>query len=168
MICRAAIAGNAAFISRIVVTSWRDAYRDLLPWSFLAILDENPHHIPQSWKDRIAEPSSVTWIISSETSDAVGVLRMRIGTSSAPETNSELTTLYLLPQARERGLGSEVLACARTEASRRGARGLGVCVLERNKGGQHFYEGHGARSIDRRVAFWLDREPIFDILYRFS
>jgi ribosomal protein S18 acetylase RimI-like enzyme len=109
----------------------------------------------------------VTWIISSETSDAVGVLRMRIGTSSAPETNSELTTLYLLPQARERGLGSGFGLCT-NRGSRRGARGLGVCVLERNKGGQHFYEGHGARSIDRRVAFWLDREPIFDILYRFS
>jgi len=107
-------------------------------------------------------------IISSKISDAVGVLRMTIGTSSVPETDSQLTTLYLLPQARERGLGSEVLACARAEASRRGARALGVYVLERSKGGQHFYERHGARSIGRRVAFWLDREPIFDILYRFS
>jgi hypothetical protein len=95
MICRAAIVGNAAFISRIVVTSWRDASRDLLPWSFLATLDENPHHTPQSWKDRITEPSSVAWIISSETRDAVGVLRVRIGNSSVPETNSELTTPYL-------------------------------------------------------------------------
>lgn len=31
-----------------------------------------------------------------------------------------------------------------------------------------FYERHGARSIGHRVAFWLDREPIFDILYWFS
>jgi ribosomal protein S18 acetylase RimI-like enzyme len=168
MICRAATVGNAAFISRVIVTSWRDAYRDFLPWSFLATLDENPHHTPKSWKDRIAEPSSVARIISSKISDAVGMLRMTIGTASVPETDSQLTALYLLSQARERGLGSEVLACARAEASRRGARALGLCVLERNKGGQHFYERHGARSIGRRVAFSLDREPIFDILYRFS
>ena len=109
----------------------------------------------------------MTWIIPDGSVD-VGVLRLTIGTSSVPGTESQLTTLYLLPQARGRGLGSEALACARAEISRRGTRALGLCVLAGNKRGQRFYERHGARSIGHRVAFWLDREPIFDILYWFS
>jgi len=167
MMFRVATIGDAGFISRVVVNSWQDAYRDFLPWSFLVSLDQNPHHTPQSWKNRIVEPSSVTWIIPDGSVD-VGVLRLTIGTSSVPGTESQLTTLYLLPQARGRGLGSEALACARAEISRRGTRALGLCVLAGNKRGQRFYERHGARSIGHRVAFWLDREPIFDILYWFS
>jgi GNAT superfamily N-acetyltransferase len=164
---RAATIGDAAFISRVVITSWRDAYRDFLRSSFLASLDRSPYHDARSWEHRIGEPGSVTWIISDDDSD-VGVLRMIVGASSIPDTDAQLTTLYLLPQARGRGLGSEALAFARAEASRQGAGLLGVCMLAGNKDGQRFYERRGARRIGERVAFRIDDEPIMDILYRFG
>jgi ribosomal protein S18 acetylase RimI-like enzyme len=97
----------------------------------------------------------------------LGVLRLIVGASSVPGTDAQLTTLYLLSQARRHGLGSEALAFARAEASRQAAGGLGVCVLAGNKAGRRFYERWGARRIGERVAFCLDDQPIMDILYRF-
>jgi GNAT superfamily N-acetyltransferase len=135
---------------------------DFLPLPFLASLDQNPHHDGQAWEARIREPGCVTWIIS-DTGNDVGVLRIAANASSIPGTDSQLTTLYLLRQWRGQGLGSEALAFARAEASRRARPVLGVCVLEGNKTGRRFYEQRGARQIGERVAFRL-KEPIIDIL----
>jgi ribosomal protein S18 acetylase RimI-like enzyme len=151
----------------VVITSWRGAYRDFLPSSFLASLGQSPYHDARCWEHRISEPNSFTWIISDDDSD-VGALRMIVGASSIPETDAQLTTLYLLPQARGHGLGSEALVCARAEVSRQAGGVLGVCVLAGNKDGQRFYERRGARRTGERVAFRIDDEPIMDILYRFG
>jgi ribosomal protein S18 acetylase RimI-like enzyme len=166
-VLRVATIGDAALISRVVITSWQDAYRDFLPSSFLASLGQSPYHDARCWEHRISEPGSSTWIISDDDSD-VGVLRMIIGASSIPNTDAQLTTLYLLPQARRHRLGSEALAFARVEAARRARPILGVCVLAGNKDGQRFYERRGARRIGERVAFRIDDESIMDILYRFD
>jgi GNAT superfamily N-acetyltransferase len=159
---RVATLRDAAFISRVVIDSWRDAYWDFLPSAFLASLDHNPHHDAKSWEHRISEPRSVTQIISDGGID-VGVLRLTVGASSVPGTEAQL-----LSQARGHGLGSEALAFARAEASRQAAGGLGVCVLAGNKAGQRFYERWGARRIGARVVFCIDDQPIMDILYRFA
>ena len=164
---RAATLGDAAFISGVVIASWRDSYRDFLPASLLASLDRNSHHDPQSWERRLSEPSAVTRIICNGDAD-VGVLRLTIGTSSVPGIDAHLTTLYLLRQARGRGLGSEALAFVRTEVVRQHAHSLGVCVLAGNRAGQRFYERWGARRIGERVVFRLNEKPIFDVLYRFN
>src|SRR6266849_6731716 len=47
-----------------------------------------------------------------------GVLRLIVGASSVPGTDAQLTTLYLLAEARGHGLGAKALAFAREEASR--------------------------------------------------
>lgn len=134
---RAATIGDAGFISRVVIASWQDTYADFLPWSFLLSLVQNPHHDVRSWEGRICEPGSVTRIISEGDTD-VGVLRSVVGALSVPGTDAQLTTLYLLSQARGHGLGSEALAFARAEATRLHARSLGVCVLSGNEGASAF------------------------------
>jgi hypothetical protein len=164
---RVATVDDAAFISRTVMSSWQDAYRNFLSWSFLASLDQNSHHDRQAWVSRIREPGSMTWIISNSRDD-VGVLRIVTDVSSIPGTDSQLTTLYLLLQSRGHGLCSEALAFARAEASRRARPILGVCVLEGNRRGQRFYEQRGAQRIGERISFRLDEQPIIDILYRFD
>jgi ribosomal protein S18 acetylase RimI-like enzyme len=164
---RPATIGDAAFISRVIIASWQDTYAGFLPWSFLVSLDQNPHHDVLSWECRISEPGSVTRIIFDGNTD-VGVLRLVVGASSIPDTDTQLTTLYLLSQARGHGLGAEALAFARGEATRQVAGPLGVCVLVGNEAGQRFYERWGAERIGERVAFCLDDEPILDIMYRFG
>jgi ribosomal protein S18 acetylase RimI-like enzyme len=152
---RPATVRDAAFISRLVISSWQDAYRGFLPAAFLASLDRNSHHDLQAWESRITKPGSVTWIISDAAGSNVGMLRMTIGRSSIPGTDSELNSLYLLPQARGQGLGSETVVCARAQASRRAAGVLGVCVLAGNKRGHRFLRTTGSAP-DRQA----DRLPI--------
>jgi GNAT superfamily N-acetyltransferase len=164
---RVATVGDAALISRTVISCWQDAYRDFLPGSFLASLDKSPHHDHQAWASRIREPGSITWIIADRVKD-VGVSRIIAGASSVPGTDGQLTTLYLLREARGHGLGSKALAFARLEASRRGSPVLGVCVLAGNERGKRFYEQRGARRVGEWVAFRLDEAPIFDVIYRFE
>jgi ribosomal protein S18 acetylase RimI-like enzyme len=164
---RAATIADAGFISRVVVASWRDAYCDFLPSSLLATLNRNPHHDPLSWERRIREPGSVARIIADGGID-VGVVRLVVGGSSVPDTEAQLTTLYLLSQARGHGLGSRALSFALAEASCQGAGRVGVCVLAGNKAGQRFYERRGARRLGEGIAFCLDDQPIMEILYRFG
>ena len=163
---RVATVRDAAFISCTVISSWQDAYRDFLPWSFLASLDRDSHHDPGAWESRIKEPASMTWIISDAGHD-VGVLRIVTGASSIPDTDSELTRLYLLRHARGRGLGSGALAYARDEASWRAAPVLGICVLAGNKRGKRFCERLGARRLAERVAFRVNEEAIVEVMYEF-
>ena len=108
----------------------------------------------------------MTRIISDGDTD-VGVLRLIVGASSVPGTDARLTTLYVLSQARGHGVGSEALAFARAEATLQ-AGSLGVSVLAGYEAGQRFYERRGAERIGERVAFYLDDQPIMDILYRFG
>jgi ribosomal protein S18 acetylase RimI-like enzyme len=164
---RTATIRDALFIGRVVTVSWRDAYHDFLPFSFLESLDRNPHHDVKSWERRIGERGSVTTIISDCNTD-VGVLRIIVGASSVPDAGAQLTTLYLLSHARRRGLGSKALALAWQQASRRGARSLDVCVLAGNKRGQRFYERWGAQRMGERACFRLRGQPIMEILYRFD
>jgi GNAT superfamily N-acetyltransferase len=166
VIPRLATLSDAKFISRTVISSWQDAYRDFLPRSFLRALAQNPYHDRQSWEARIREPGSATWIISENGYD-VGVLRITL-TSSISGTDSQLTTLYLLQQARGHGLGSKALVFARTEVSRLAKPILGVCVLAGNERGRRFYVQRGAHAMGERVAFQLDEQPIIDLLFRFD
>src|SRR5437660_12659720 len=99
---RAATLGDAAFISRVVITSWQDAYRDFLPSSFLASLVRSPYHDARCWEHRISEHNSFAWIISDGDSDVVVVLII-VGASFILETYAHLSTLLLLYQASGHG-----------------------------------------------------------------
>jgi GNAT superfamily N-acetyltransferase len=163
---RPATIGDAGFISQVVVASWRDAYRDFLPLSLLASLDQSPHHNRASWERQLGEPASAAWIIHDHADDGVGVLRLTIGASSIPGTDTELTAQYLLSHARGQGLGSAALAHARAEASSQNAPVLGLCVLAGNTRGNRFYQQRGARRLSERIAFRVGAEPIVEIMYR--
>ena len=165
---RQATVPDADLASRLVIAAWRDAYNGFLPPSLLASLHESPHHDRRSWERRILEPGATTWLISDQEGTDVGVLRIRVGSSSVADTDCELTTLYLLGHARGRGLGSAALAYARAAASRQAARALGLGVLVGNERGQRFYEGHGAYRIGDRVAFQWEGKAIVEVLYRFG
>ena len=165
---RQASARDARFISGLIVSSWRDAYGSFLSQSLLASLHQNAHHDYLSWERRIREQNAMTWILADDASNNVGVLGITAGVSSIPDTDGELTTLYVALPARSRGLGTEAAALARAEAQRRGARAIGLCLLAGNERGQQFYERLGARLIGSRIAFRWEDEPISELLYRFE
>jgi GNAT superfamily N-acetyltransferase len=157
---------DAALISRVVIESWRDAYSHFLPGHLLASLDGSPHHDCGSWESRIAEADSATWIIVDAMGTDIGVLRIRIGASSIPGAGGDLTTLYVLSQARGRGIGSEALAFARAEALDRAVPVLGLCVLAGNNRGNQFYAQRGACRVGERIAFQVDEKSVMENLYR--
>jgi GNAT superfamily N-acetyltransferase len=163
---RPASVWDAAFISRVVIESWRDAYSNFLPAHLLASLDRSPHHDCQSWEKRIAEAGSTTWIIVDPKGTDGGVLRIRIGASSISGAGGELTTLYVLSRARGRGLGSRALGYARAEALHRATPVLGLCVLVGNNRGNQFYAQRGARRVGERIAFRVDEKSVVENLSR--
>jgi GNAT superfamily N-acetyltransferase len=143
-------------------------HKGFLPPSLLASLHDSVHHDRRSWERRILQPGTTTWLISDQAGTDVGVLRISVGTSPVPDTDCELTTLYLLAHARGHGLGSSALAYVRAAASRQAARALGLGVLAGNERGQQFYERHGAYRIGDRIAFQWEGNSIVEILYRFG
>ncbi len=66
-----------------------------------------------------------------------------------------LTDLYLVPEARGRGLGSTALAELAEQARGLGARVLAFEVLRKNTQAQRFYQRAGFRALDRLPMFRL-------------
>ena len=62
-----------------------------------------------------------------------------------------LDDLYLVPDARGRGLGREVMAAAEAEAVRLGARAVHLVVAPDNERAQRLYRRHGFAASDWRV-----------------
>ena len=138
---RPATVHDADLASRLVISAWRDAYTGFLPPSLLASLHESPHHDRRSWERRILEPGATTWLIPDQAGTDVGVLRISMGTSSVPDTVCELTTLYLLADARGQGLGSAALAYARAAASRQPHEALALVSWPATSGAIHSTSG---------------------------
>ena len=100
----------------------------------------------------IAEPTpGATWHVARHAGEPVGVVMLAPGTLAG---ELEVAYLGVVPAARRRGFGGELLAFARMDAARAGASSLSVCVDSRNYPALQLYLRDGFAETGRRVV-WL-------------
>ncbi|MFO1170725.1 MAG: GNAT family N-acetyltransferase [Hyphomicrobiaceae bacterium] len=162
---RAATQADAALASRSVIAGWRDSYGAVLPARLLASLDRNPHHDETAWRQAINVATARTLVVEYDGS-SIGVVRVDL-VSTIPDTQSELTTLYIESAHRGRGIGGWVLHEVFAVAAQSGALSLGVCVLTGNTRGRHFYVQHGAKVTGERVAFHWEGQAVSETTLAF-
>lgn len=98
------------------------------------------------------EPApGTTWHLARHLGHPIGVVVLANG-ESAEEV--ELSYLGLVPSARGRGLGRELVELARAETWRRGASSVTVSVDSRNNPALQLYRNCGFVEVERRVV-WL-------------
>jgi mycothiol synthase len=99
-----------------------------------------------------AEPrAGAAWHLARHAGEAIGVVMLAPGALAG---ELELAYLGVVPTARRRGFGGELLAFARTEAARAGASSLSVSVDSRNNPALQLYHRDGFAKTGRRVV-WL-------------
>lgn len=142
---RRATPEDAAAIGRVEVDAWRAAYLGLVPATVLNNLSAAGH--AARWRRILTSApltGSLAWVLVAD--DAV------VGFTSAGPTRDEdddpgvvgeVYTLYLLPSAWGRGLGSALLESVQSDLARRRYRTITLWVLEGNTRGRRFYELFG-------------------------
>jgi len=146
---RRIVASDATAIARIHATSWRSAYRGILPDKYLS--DNIDADRLAHWRRRLSAP----------TERDVGVLALRegapVGFGFAVRDDDErwgsmLDNLHVLPEHKGHGLGRSLMRELVAQLAEAGAAaGLFLWVYEANEDACRFYERLGAGRLHAEV-----------------
>ena len=123
-------------ISNIYEESWRYAYRDIVPQSFL-------DSIPKGrWSGRIIREGFYNLILT-HNNRPVGTACYCRSRWEKYSDYGEIATIYLLPEYIGKGNGASLLKKCIDELKILGYDKILLWVLEDNHAARHFYEKHG-------------------------
>ena len=131
---RSAAPPDAGDVARVHVRSWQAAYRGLLPADFLAGLQ------PTDWAAGYTFDAQdpVTTVAVDSRSGIVG-----FATVSITPPLARLMALYVDPDLRGHGIGSQLLKQAMDSFRTAGCTVAELWVMDGNERAQHFYRSHG-------------------------
>jgi ribosomal protein S18 acetylase RimI-like enzyme len=132
---------DARAIAEIHVTSWRAAYRDLLPAPYLAGLDvtELEARFRQAVEDRMCDV-----LLARRDGALQGWLHCGPARDpGVPTTEGEIMALYVAPAAWSSGVGQSLWLRARDILIQRGYMTCVLWVLAQNERAIRFYRGAG-------------------------
>ncbi|MCE0766960.1 GNAT family N-acetyltransferase [Pseudonocardia kujensis] len=143
---RPAEPADAGAIARVVVESWRSAYRDLLPTAVLAGLSVDDRE--EFWRGIVGAPSPGAVVLVAEDGPVVGfvVVRSRPG---VPDVG-ELMALYVAPSQWRRTIGTLLHNAAVEHLARQGCTRAELWVLAGNERATAFYRARGWVADGRR------------------
>lgn len=159
---REATVVDAGPIAEVHVTSWREAYRDIVPAEFLTSLDVERK--TEHWQRWLTDGSSRTWVAVSDQT-VIGFCTLGPARDEdAPPGTWQLYAIYMLPQAWGRGAARELMRTAL--GSLPAGTEVTLWVLAHNERAQRFYRRHGfsADGIERIEEF--GGAPLLEVRYR--
>ena len=184
-IVRAARPDDAEAIADAHVRGWLTTYRGLVPDEFLDGLSLERR--ATYWRDTIAAEAAVqardrsmddaaeaearavarTWVVE-ETGQvrgfaATGAIRDQ---PDGIEAAGEVFAIYLVPEARGRGLGRALFARVVDDLHARGFHPIVLWVFEANTGARRFYEAAGFEPDGARQPIELGGTSLDEIRYR--
>jgi ribosomal protein S18 acetylase RimI-like enzyme len=141
---RRAVVGDADAIERVRTDTWRDAYRGLMPDSFL---DGLGYDATRRRAQMSALPPHQFVLVAEDDSAVVGFcVGGRSRTPDDPFTG-EVYAIYVLPKDQGRGIGRALLRAAAEELLDRGLSSMLIWVLRENAPSRRFYERMGGVHI---------------------
>lgn len=143
MIIRPADIDDAQAIATIHVRSWQHAYADILPEDGLRALSiENRAQQWAGWLQ--AEENPLHPLVAEIDDDIVGFANWGPGQEMDDDPSTvKLYSLYVLPDVKNKGIGSALLTAAEVDMIASGATCGYLHVLEENTSSRAFYERHG-------------------------
>ncbi len=139
---RSAVATDAPAIAEVHVASWRAAYRGLLPDEYLA--SRTVEVRTRQWDAVFADPDRGHILVAVLGGRVVGFAQARpSGDADAPPATGELLTIYLHPDAWDRGLGRTLQDEALQRLRADGHRSATLWMLSTNDRARRFYLRQG-------------------------
>jgi GNAT superfamily N-acetyltransferase len=137
-VIRWAIASDAADLADVHISTWRSAYRDIVPAEFLAALE--PDRRTDWWHRHLDEGARVHVV------DEGGILGFCEPTLSDDPDWGEILTIYVHPDHWGRGLGRRLLTAGEQTLRQEGLNRALLWVFEANRAARSFYEKMGWRQ----------------------
>lgn len=162
---RDASAEDAGLISHIYATSWRKTYRGLIAEDYLRRLPDD------YWV-----PSVRAWLASGhlyglmvcEDGRPVGCALYGRGRDGRFGDWGEIVSLYILPDAMRRGIGSALLKETLRLLREDGYTRCYLWAIEGNQMADAFYRKHGFTRTEERIPYRIGGEDVADVRYTLS
>jgi GNAT superfamily N-acetyltransferase len=139
---RTATLEDAGSISRVHIESWRTAYRQIVPDSYLAGL--NAEERTTRWREHLNSAGRV--LVAEQDGEIVGFINGGPIREPLHGCDAELYAIYLLPQAQNKRIGTALLVELAKRLDEDGFQSMAVWVLEANAAAG-FYARSGAARI---------------------
>lgn len=165
---RRATPDDAAAIAHIHLTTWRSAYRGILPDAYLDAL--SLHERVQRWEADLRNRSDgEATAIAEREGCAIGFCGIGRAPGSAPgEGRMWISTFYVLPDHQRFGAGRALITWAVDAMRARGARSMELHVMRDNHPARAFYERMGWRDTGQQESHDRGGIPIVELIYRYS
>ena len=156
VVLRRANVADASAIAAVRVESWRVTYRGIIPDSYLDAMRVDDS--TELWLRVLSAPVSPTTAVFVAEVDGriVGFSAGVILEEEKFGFESELTGIYVIPDAQERGLGTQLVRMVAAGFSKLGANGMLVWVPSDNKVARQFYEKLGGEQLIEQAFTWDD------------
>lgn len=151
---RAATPPDAAEVARVHVASFRSAHRNMLPDEFLDRLSVESRE--EMWRRMLAERAETHFLfVALDDERIIGFAAGGPPTDDQPGHQpsgytGKIYTIYLLPEAQERGIGRGLLERILAEFRSRGQSPVFLWVLKENTQARGFYEHMGGKLVDEK------------------
>lgn len=151
---RAARAGDAPALGRVMVESWLAAHRGQVPdpaWHERAET-WTPDVSARGWSGVLADraaavrPDDVLLLAEGDQGEVVGLV---YGVMSTDVATADIVALYVAPSRHREGIGAALLTAVARELADLGVTGLRLNVLEANHPARKFYEAAGGVETGR-------------------
>ncbi|MEA4823421.1 MAG: GNAT family N-acetyltransferase [Clostridiaceae bacterium] len=141
--------------------SWKEAYKDIVPESFLNSLTvENsapkPEHI-----------SPNNNFVIEETGTIVGLVNFGKCRDASTNNVGEIRSIYVLPEMWRRGLGQQLFTAAKEEMKRTGFGGFCLWVLKENAAARQFYKKMGMTDTGIEKGINIAGKELKELKYEF-
>ncbi len=159
---REATAQDAPLISRIIARSWRGAYQGLIDPLYLSRLPEE-YWLPamRSW----LSSGRLYGYIAEDNSTPVGSVIYGRGRDEDHADWGEIVSLYVLPEAMDKGVGSSLLHAAMEALHDEGYDRVYLWCIAGNDPAEAFYQRHGFQLTKDRVAYRIGSGDVTDIRF---
>jgi len=129
---------DAHILGHIQVTSWRSAFRNIVPGEYLdrMVSEENQ---AADWKEILADPEQVVFCAETD-GKTVGYAWAHREDDESIEWDSELISMHLLPEYKRQGIGRRLFAAVAGQLKYQGCKSVYLWVLQENHPSRRFYE----------------------------
>lgn len=145
-------------ISHIYEESWKYAYKDIIPQSYLDSIAAG------SWAANLDKEGMNTLILI-ENNNIIGTSSYCKSRFSDFDSFGEIVSIYLLPQHMGKGYGKQLLAASVNELVKLGYRNIFLWVLEENYRARKFYEKAGFVMSDKYLDDNIGGKSLREVQY---
>ena len=162
---RSATPDEAEKLASLHVTTWQQAYAELLPNEYLLSL--TPAQRLPMWQQLLNSPERVAIFVADHEGNPIGFSCGGISNDEdAGSSTGEMWSIYLLREFWSKGIGSDLHDVLLEELKRRGFDEATLWVMESNERTRRWYERQGWTTDGSQKSDELGGAAISEVRYR--